>query len=182
MNIVNKYFIVFIIISALAVGALLVWSKNNVNSKKDQNPVQSLFNFNSLGNQNQNQIPTSSQNKTISPTPVPVQVKELQIVEIKEGTGSAVKDEDTVEVNYIGAFIDGKKFDSSYDRNEPFVFKIGANQVIPGWERGILGMKIGGVRRLVIPPELAYGAAGAGGVIPPNATLTFEIDLLSIDK
>ena len=175
MNIVNKYFIVFIIVSALAVGAIIVWSKNNINSKKDGNPIQSLFNFNPV--QIQTQSPTQAKN--ISPTNPPVQVKELQIIEVNEGTGSAVKNDDTVEVNYVGAFIDGKKFDSSYDRNEPFVFKVGANQVISGWERGILGMKIGGVRRMVIPSDLAYGATG-NGPIPPNTPLLFEIELISI--
>ena len=156
-------------------GAIIVWSKNNINSKKDGNPIQSLFNFNPV--QIQTQSPTQAKN--ISPTNPPVQVKELQIIEVNEGTGSAVKNDDTVEVNYVGAFIDGKKFDSSYDRNEPFVFKVGANQVISGWERGILGMKIGGVRRMVIPSDLAYGATG-NGPIPPNTPLLFEIELISI--
>ena len=95
------------------------------------------------------------------------------------GTGATAAVGDTVTVHYIGTFTNGSKFDSSYDRNQPFAFRIGAGQVIAGWDQGVPGMKIGGKRRLTIPPELAYGSRGQG-TIPPNTTLVFEIDLLSI--
>ncbi len=105
----------------------------------------------------------------------------LSYVDLKRGTGPAAKKGDTVSVHYVGTLTSGKKFDSSRDRNEPFGFPLGGGQVIPGWDEGVVGMRVGGVRRLIVPPQLGYGAAGAGGgVIPPNATLIFEIELLSI--
>jgi peptidylprolyl isomerase len=104
----------------------------------------------------------------------------LKYIDVKEGTGEAAKAGDMVEVHYTGTLKDGKKFDSSKDRGKPFSFKLGAGEVIKGWDEGVAGMKVGGQRKLIIPPELGYGARGAGGVIPPNAELTFEVDLLKI--
>jgi peptidylprolyl isomerase len=104
----------------------------------------------------------------------------LQITDEKIGTGPAVKSGDTVTVNYKGTLQNGTVFDSSYTRNQPFTTQIGTGQVIKGWDEGIVGMKVGGKRKLIIPPDLAYGSQGAGGAIPPNATLTFEIELLNI--
>ena len=97
------------------------------------------------------------------------------------GEGPAAKSGDVVTVHYTGWLTDGTKFDSSLDRNQPFTFVLGERQVIAGWDQGVAGMKVGGKRKLTIPPDLGYGARGAGEVIPPNATLVFEVQLLQID-
>lgn len=105
----------------------------------------------------------------------------LRYEDIKTGDGeTATGAGQTVSVHYTGWLEDNTKFDSSRDRNEPFSFPLDCKFVIPGWDEGVKGMQIGGIRRLVIPPELGYGAQGAGGAIPPNATLIFEIELLEI--
>lgn len=104
---------------------------------------------------------------------------QLVVEDITVGTGATAVSGDTVSVHYIGTFLDGSKFDSSYDRGQPFSFRVGAGQVIAGWDQGVPGMKVGGRRRLTIPPDLAYGSRGSGP-IPPNATLRFEVELLSI--
>ena len=104
----------------------------------------------------------------------------VEIEILKEGTGAIAKKGDTVSVHYVGVLENGTKFDSSVDRGTPFEFSLGAGQVIPGWDIGVEGMKIGEARKLTIPSELAYGPNGAGNVIPPNATLIFEVQLLGI--
>lgn len=106
----------------------------------------------------------------------------LQYEEQVPGTGATAKAGDDLYVHYVGTFLDGKQFDSSRTRQQPFQFKLGSGHVIKGWEEGIPGMNVGGKRRLVIPPGLAYGERGAGGLIPPNATLIFEIELIQIGK
>jgi FKBP-type peptidyl-prolyl cis-trans isomerase FkpA len=100
--------------------------------------------------------------------------------DITVGSGEAAVAGKSVSVHYTGWLTDGRKFDSSKDRNDPFSFPLGARHVIAGWDEGVQGMQVGGVRKLTIPPELGYGARGAGGVIPPNATLVFEVELLSV--
>ena len=104
----------------------------------------------------------------------------LIIEDITVGEGDEASAGQFVSVHYTGWLTDGSKFDSSKDRNDPFEFGLGARQVISGWDEGVQGMKVGGTRKLTIPPELGYGARGAGGVIPPNATLVFEVELLAI--
>jgi FKBP-type peptidyl-prolyl cis-trans isomerase len=118
---------------------------------------------------------------------MPTTASGLQYEDTKAGTGAEATAGNNVKVHYTGWLQDaskpdgrGRKFDSSKDRNEPFEFSLGAGMVIRGWDEGVQGMNVGGTRVLVIPPELGYGARGAGGVIPPNATLVFEVELLGV--
>lgn len=97
------------------------------------------------------------------------------------GSGAAARSGNDVQVHYTGWLTDGRKFDSSKDRGEPFAFALGRGNVIGGWDEGVAGMRVGGVRKLTIPPDLGYGPWGAGDVIPPNATLLFEVELLAVD-
>ena len=106
---------------------------------------------------------------------------ELIKEDTKVGTGDEAVVGKAVSVHYTGWLTDGTKFDSSKDRGTPFSFTLGSGQVIKGWDQGVAGMKVGGIRKLTIPPDLGYGARGAGGVIPPNATLVFEVELLGVN-
>ena len=107
---------------------------------------------------------------------------DLVVDDLEVGDGNEATPGSTVEVHYVGvAWSTGKQFDASWDRNEPFSFRLGAGQVIAGWDRGVAGMRIGGRRRLTIPPDLGYGSRGAGGVIKGGETLVFVVDLLGVD-
>jgi len=112
--------------------------------------------------------------------PVVDDVTELKIEDVKKGDGAEATKGKTVVVHYTGWLTDGTKFDSSLDRQQPFEFPLGAGMVIAGWDEGVEGMKVGGKRRLIIPPDKGYGDQGAGGVIPPGATLVFDVELLEV--
>jgi FKBP-type peptidyl-prolyl cis-trans isomerase FkpA len=111
---------------------------------------------------------------------MPTTASGLIIEDVVIGEGASAAAGQSVSVHYIGWLVTGSKFDSSRDRNDPFVFHLGTGQVIRGWDEGVQGMLVGGKRKLTIPPELGYGARGAGGAIPPHATLVFEVELLGI--
>jgi len=122
-----------------------------------------------------------AQESASAPATTIVSVAELKIEDTTVGTGTVAEAGKSVTVHYTGWLTDGTKFDSSKDRGQPFTFALGAGQVIRGWDQGVAGMKVGGVRKLTIPPNLGYGPTGAGGVIPPNATLVFEVELLEVN-
>lgn len=151
--------------------------------------VLTLFAILAVGCGSSNKPNTSSTPSTPS-TSSPMKVNEqptttasgLQYWDIVVGTGATAAPGSTVKVHYSGFLTTGEKFDSSRDRGEPFSFPLGAGQVIKGWDEGVAGMKVGGQRQLRIPPQLGYGAAGAGGAIPPNATLIFDVELLEVGK
>jgi len=132
----------------------------------------------------QNQQPKekpATPNPTNSQVSASYDIQGMTVDILKQGTGEGAKVGDNIVVNYVGTLTDGTKFDSSIDRNQPFPYTLGQGQVIKGWELGLLGMKVGEKRKLTIPPELAYGPNGRPPVIPANATLIFEIDMLSIN-
>ena len=147
---------------ALIIGIVIVASKQkSVNSLTTDKPTASTQ-------------PITQEKKTVTPD-----TTELKITDEVVGTGAEAKAGSNISVNYLGTLLDGTKFDSSYDRNQPFEFKLGSGQVIAGWDQGFAGMKVGGKRKLVIPASLGYGASGVGS-IPANSTLVFEVELLSV--
>lgn len=199
---INRNSFIFVLITSLSIGAILVYAMNNMNStdenkntsalgnstsatqKTNQPDNQTIQNFdinNQPATQKQEVDPQATPPADPTATPVPItSVNELKIEDVVVGQGAEVKEGDSVEVNYLGTFLNGQKFDSSYDRNQTFEFRIGAGQVIEGWDQGLVGMKVGGKRILLIPADLAYGQRGAPGAIPPNTPLKFEIELVSI--
>lgn len=151
----NKNFIIIAVLALLALGVFL------------------YFIFGMNGGAGEAAKPASPVTETAKPAG-------LKIEDLKVGEGPEVKSGDNIVINYVGTLPDGTKFDSSYDRGTPFETQIGVGQVIKGWDLGVVGMKAGGKRKLTIPSELGYGAQGAGDKIPPNATLIFEVELVSI--
>lgn len=207
-NLLNRNLFIFILITALSIGGIIVYAKNNMDDsnnngsktalgnstqasqKTNQPDNQTIQNFD-INNQPEEPVQQAQeveevnpqvQQSTSAPTPTPItEVNELKARDIAVGTGTEVKNGDTVEVNYTGTFLNGQKFDSSYDRNQTFSFTVGAGEVIKGWDAGLIGMKTGGKRELLIPSDLAYGVQGSPGAIPPNTPLRFEIELVSIN-
>jgi FKBP-type peptidyl-prolyl cis-trans isomerase len=132
-------------------------------------------------NTDKNVGPTPSVSAIINNPKEDKKVESLVIEDIKVGTGAEAVSGKTLTVDYKGTLTNGTKFDSSYDRGQPFSFTLGEGRVIKGWEQGLVGMKVGGKRKLTIPSTLGYGERGAGASIPPNATLVFEVELLKVE-
>lgn len=162
----NKYLLAYGFLILLAAGVII-----SLNQKKPTNPFDSTpISFPTLG-------PTPL--PTAPPTQPPPSITKLTTIDAQIGTGSPAASKNIVTVNYTGMLIDGKVFDSSVGK-QPFTFEVGTGKVIPGWDQGILGMRVGGKRRLIIPPDLAYGEKGIPGAIPPNSALIFDVELLDV--
>lgn len=175
MDIKYIYLMVLILIASLVGGYFLITNKPSSLLVASPSPSSQSLTI-------QTSMPSASITPIASPKASVITMDNgLKIEDIKVGTGEEAVGGKKVTVNYSGTLTDGTKFDSSYDRNQPFSFNLGAGEVIEGWDLGVAGMKVGGKRKLTIPSDLGYGSAGAGGVIPPNATLIFEVDLLGVE-
>jgi len=167
----NILTIILIVILIVIVAGIYFFSRNmQSQTPADQNQNKTMPEQNQNQNQGQSQQPLSA-----------TEINGMKLEILQEGTGDAAATGDTVTVDYVGTLENGTKFDSSIDRGEPFSFTLGENRVIQGWELGVLGMKVGEKRKLTIPADLAYGNQAVGGVIPANATLVFEVELLGIN-
>lgn len=169
MRFMQKKFIIGLATLVIFGGLILIFSGKNEPVPQDETAST------------QETAPKFEVSGTVVTNPKPITMANGLIIEdTKIGDGEEAKAGMLVAVHYVGTLTDGKKFDSSRDRGQPFVFQLGVGQVIAGWDQGFEGMKVGGVRKLTIPSELGYGAAGAGSMIPPNATLLFEVELLGV--
>ena len=164
----NKYLIAYGFLILLGIGIFVTLNQKRPPNPFDNSPIP-------LPTSAPTAAATSPSSSAVTPPPI----TKLLIEDTQVGTGSPAASGNTITVNYTGMFVNGKVFDSSQGR-EPLTVEIGTGKVIAGWDQGIIGMKVGGRRRLIIPPSLAYGEKGAGGVIPPNAALIFDIDLLEV--
>ena len=168
-----------VLISAFALCALLAVAGCGSSSDSSSSSTESTGSTSTSAEESTTPATKKTKPKVTVPKGAPP--KQLVVKELDEGTGPEAKAGDEVTVQYVGVdYKNGKEFDSSWSRHEPFVFQLGAGQVIPGWEQGIEGMKVGGRRELIIPPELAYGEAGSPPAIGPNETLVFVVDLLAV--
>lgn len=166
--------ILLIIIAVIAIAGFYFLLQNSQNSENENQEI------NSSENSEQQEANSEKENKEESEKEVKGENQKLEIEILKEGIGEEAKRNNKVTVHYMGTLENGTKFDSSLDRGKPFVFTLGIGQVIKGWDQGVLGMKVGEKRKLTIPSELGYGSKGAG-LIPPNATLIFEVELLEVE-
>jgi len=168
MKIINTVVITLLVILALGYGAMEIFDLSIISNKNSENMSEQQ---------------DSEENTNPNAANLPAEITELAAQIIQEGTGEAqVQVGDKITVHYTGILTNGTKFDSSVDRGQPFSLTIGVGQVIPGWDQGVVGMKVGEIRRLFIPAQFAYGKAGVPGTIPPNSPLIFDIQLISIDE
>jgi len=170
------FLIIGVIIAAGALGIYFILNQQAPAVEIKKNPEEEPMKFIQEQNQNQQQNSTNHP-QSVSSTSA---VTQLRIEDEKLGDGSEVKSGDTIVIHYTGTLENGQKFDSSLDRGQPFETQIGVGKVIKGWDQGVIGMKVGGKRKLTIPSDLAYGEQGIKGAIPPNATLIFDLELLEI--
>lgn len=173
----KKYLFVVIFLGILAVsGGLYIISSNKSSTNDQVGQISTLPSASPSATILKDKEPSASSSANIT------KMKDgLQIQDEVVGAGTEAETGNQVTVNYVGTLTDGKKFDSSYDRNQPFTFTLGAGEVIKGWDEGVAGMRVGGKRKLTIPPSLGYGDSGVPGAIPGGATLIFEVELLKVE-
>lgn len=177
----KNIFIVFAIVVVVVVGVFLIGTNNDSDKNVENNQLEPGIEE-SLNNKNTDNVSTDKGGDEMNNLGENKKVNELVIEDDVVGSGAEAVSGNIVSVHYTGTLVDGTKFDSSLDRGEPFSFELGAGRVIKGWDLGVVGMRVGGKRKLTIPSDLAYGDRGAPPTIGPNATLIFEIELLSIQN